>query len=879
MKSIFLFKKLGLLFRREKFNKELEEEMAYHRDQKAQDLESEGLSPESARQATNREFGNDLHLREQSQDVVTFWFETALQDFRFAFRQLLKNPGFALTVVTILSLGMAVSVAIFSFVDAALIKPIPYQNPSGLVGVYEYISSCHYCNLSYFDYLDWKKQNNTLASLDVYNRNGASLNASDGTIPVKRARVSDGFFRTLGIVPLLGRDFYEGEDLASAPRTVMLSYASWQKRFGGKKDILGQTVVLDDNPTTVVAVLPPDFHFAPAEPAEFWTTLHPSAGCDLRRGCHNLYGVGRLKDGISLQAVLTDLKGVAARLEKQYPDSNRDQGANVQSLTETIVGNFRPFLLMLLGGAALLLVIAGVNIASLLLVRSESRKREIAIRSALGAARNRLIRQFVTEGLVLVVIGSAFGLLFSYWGIRVLLQLIPENLLAATPFFYSLGLNFHSLLFAGLIALLAAALFSLTPTLRLSSPEMREGLAEGSRGSAGTTWRFLGSKLVVLELATAVVLLVAAGLLGKSLYLMLHVQLGLQPDHLATLQAAAPDKAYPKNPQQIELARRLATEISIIPGVKSVAFSSDLPINGWGDTTWIRILGRPWHGEHEEMAERDISAGYFTTIGAKLIRGRPFAENEDESKPLVAIINQSFVKKYFPDEDPLGKQLSRLSTPPVPIEVVGIVEDIKEGDIDTKNYPALYLPLNQNPDIYLNVAVRTSASEHAVIPSVIAAIHRVNPEIATSAGATMTDIIAGSPAAYMHRSSAWLIGGFAAFALLLGVVGLYGVVAYSVSQRTREIGVRMAIGAQPTAVYKLILKEAGFLTILGLGIGLACSIATSMLMKDLLFGVRAWDVLTLATVAIILAACSLLASYIPARRAASVDPVIALRAE
>ena len=880
MDSIVRFlRKLWIFVRREKFDRELEEEMAYHRGQKAQELQAEGMPSEAARHAARREFGNDMNLREQSRDIVGFWCETSLQDFRFAIRQLRKNPGFACTAVLMLALGMCASVSIFAFVNAALIEPLPYQNPSRLVGVYEMISQCPLCNLSYPDYLDWKERNKVFGSLDAYQHSGFMLNTPAGAQPARGVRVSDGFFRTLGITPVLGRDFYAGEDLLSAPRTVMLSYAAWQKRYGGKQDVLGQTVTLNGDPNVIIGVLPPDFHFAPAEPAEFWTTIHASSECDLRRSCHGLYGVARLKDGVSVQTALADVKSIAQQLEQQYPDSNRGQGANVMDLTEVIVGNIRPILMLLLSGAGLLLVIAGVNLASLLLVRSESRKREIAIRNALGAARIRLIRQFVTEGLALVVVGSALGLLSSFWAMQILTRLIPEDLLAQMPFLHGLGLNVHVLAFAGLISLLAAALFSLTPSLRLSLPEMREGLGEGSRGSAGTTWRRLGSKLVVLELATAVVLLVGAGLLGKSLYLLLHVDIGLQPDHLATLQLATPKSTYAKDEQIIALERQVVNRIASLPGVKSVGISSDLPVNGWGDTTWFRVLGRPWHGEHNEVPERDVSSDYFTTLGARLLRGRYFAEVEDASKPHVAIINQTFTKQYFPGEDPIGKHLSFLSDPPIPIEIVGIVEDIKEGQLDTENRPALYIPFNQSAGNYFNIAVRTSQAEQSLLPVLIATIHQINPDIATTAGTSMSDIIDHSPSAYMHRSSAWLVGGFAALALLLGVVGLYGVVAYSVSQRTREIGVRMAIGAQRSSVYRLILREAASLTSIGIAIGLVCSVAAATLMRGLLFGVRSWDIPTLAGVTVVLAISALLASYIPARRAASVDPVEALRAE
>jgi macrolide transport system ATP-binding/permease protein len=874
-----LLKKLQIYFGRQDFDRELREEMAFHLEQKAQTLQSRGLSPHDARYAARREFGNETHLSERSRDVVGLWFETTLQDFRFTLRQLRKNPGFAFTAVFMLALGLCASVAIFAFVDATLIKPLPYQHPERLVGVYEATPQCPLCNLSYPDYLDYKKLNKSFSSLDVYQKNSMMLNGAEGAESANVARVSDSFFHTLGVAPLLGRDFYSGEDLLSAPRTAMLSYAAWQKRYGGKPEVVGQTVILDEHPTTIIAVLPQDFHFAPAEPAEFWVALQAEGECDLRRSCHGLYGVARLQEGVSLEVAAQDAKSIAQQLAQLYPPSNAGQSAAVADLAGTIVGNIRPILFLLLAGAALLLVIAGVNIASLLLVRSESRKREIAIRNALGAARIRLVRQFVTEGLVLVVAGTAMGLLGSYWMMQILLRLIPADMLAQMPFLQGLGLNLRVLGFAAGIAALAAALFSITPTLRLAAPDVRAGLAEGSRGSAGNTWRRLGAKLVVLELATAVVLLVSAGLLGKSLYLLLHVNLGLQPENLATLQVSAPKSAYPKNPDIIALTRKVMSEVSRLPGVKSVGISTDLPVNGWGNTSWFRVIGRPWHGEHHEVAERDVSPDYFNALGAKLIRGRYFKEDEDGAKPHVVIINQTMVREYFPGEDPIGKELTYITHDVVPIEIVGIVEDIEEGQPDSQNHSAMYIPFNQGPGRYFNLVVRTAQDERAIFPALDSTIHQINRGMVMISPATMTQIIHDSPSAYIHRSSAALIGGFAATALLLGVVGLYGVVAYSVSQRTREIGVRIAIGAQRSSVYRLVLQEASHLVFLGVGVGLLLAVAASSGMKAVLFGVRAWDPATLAAVAVVLSVAALAASFIPARRAARVDPVEALRAE
>ena len=803
-----------------------------------------------------------------------------LQDLRYALRQLRKSPGFAGTAILVLTLGISASVSIFGFVDAALIKPLPYASPNRLVEVTESVPMIPRADLSYPDYLDWKRLNQVFSSMDVYNGTGYLMRTPTGTEPVPGIRVSDGFFHTLGITPMLGRDFYTGEDLPAASRTVILSYATWQKRYAGRKDVVGETVTLSGIPHTIVGVLPQDFQFAPRGSAEFWTTLHASDPCALRRSCHNFTGIGRLKDGLSVEAALANMKSIARQLEIQYPNDNRGQGASVLPLSEAIVTDIRPILLVLFSGAGLLLVIACANVSSLLLVRSEVRKREIAVRGALGASRARLIRQFITEGLVLVAAGTLLGLVVAAGAMQILTRLISKDMMASMPYLSGLGMNSHVLLFAGAVSVFAAALFSLPPIVRLPLTKLREGLTEGGRGYAGTLWRRFGSNLVVVELAIAVILLVGAGLLGKSFYRLLHVEVGFQPDHLATVQVALSGASYPKDEQIVAAERQIISRIASLPGVQSVGISSVLPVSFNGNTTWIRIVGQPYNGEHNEVNQRDVSSAFFTTLRAKLLRGRYFSDAEDASKPSVVIINQALARKYFPGQDPIGKKLGDTDLSPKSItEIIGVVEDVKDGALDSEIWPAVYYPFNQNTDTYFSLIVRTSQAEQSLLPTLITAIHEIDPGIGTMNETTMIDRINDSPTAYLHRSSAWLVGGFASVALLLGVVGLYGVIAYSVNQRTREIGVRMALGAQRSSVYQLIMKEAGWLAGVGISAGILCSIGAATLIRGLLFGVRSWDAATLAAVAAVLAISALVASYIPARRAAKVDPMVALRYE
>ncbi|HEX5233849.1 MAG TPA: ABC transporter permease [Silvibacterium sp.] len=873
------FRKFRFLAGRETFNRELEEEMTFHRAQAEKELIADGMSPEEAHFAAQRQFGNDARLRDHSQRITSLWFETSMQDMRFAIRQLRKNPGFAVTAIVILTLGIAASIAIFSFVDAALIKPLPYKNPSRLAILFETTRLGPRFHLSYPDYLDWKRDNTVFESLDVFDPNGFIMRSPAGPQDVDGSSVSAGFFRTLGVTPILGRDFHPDEDQPAAPRSALISYAAWQRRFGGRNDVIGQSVNLDGNPTTIIGVLPRDFHFAPAEPVDFWASERSTGGCEKRRSCHNLFGIARLKPGVTFAAAFADIKTIAQNLERQYPESNRDQHAFMMFLTDFIVGDIRPILLVLLSGAALLLLIAAVNVSSLLLVRSERRKREIAVRGALGASRARLIRQFITEGVVLALSAGVLGTALAYVIMQLFLRLIPTDMLASMPYLHQIGLTFRVLVFAALITLAAGVLFSLLPAVRISLSDLREGLSENSRSSSGTVWRHFGANLVVTELTLAVVLLVGAGLLGKSFYRLLHVDTGLQIDHLAIMQIAASGDSYKSDQQLINLERELQARLSTLPGVKSVALTGHLPLGDGDGTTELRIIGRAYHGENNEVAIRKVSANYFSTLQARLVRGRYFADDEDESRPKVAIINQQLARQYFAGQNPLGMQVSLGTDDPKPMQVIGVINDIQEGQLDAAPRAAIYPPFNQDPPSYFGLVMRTSQREDSLLSSAEDVIHRIGPALAVSYAVTMKQRVHDSPSASLHRSSAWLVGGFAALALLLSVVGLYGVIAYSVSQRTREIGVRIALGAPRSSVYRLILGEAGRLAIAGIGAGLLCSLAATMLIRKLLFDVQVWDVTILASVGLVLAAAGLLASYFPARRAASINPTEALHTE
>lgn len=865
------------LFRKQRVEKLLDDEVRACVEMIADEKIAAGQSASEARRSAVTEFGAIEQVKQAVRDRrAGLGADLLWQDARFGLRQLWRNPGFAVTAIVILALGIGSSVAIFAFVDAALIKPLPYKDPNRLVILFESIPLGPRFHLSYPDYLDWKRGNKVFSSLEVYSPNGFMMKTVDGLRKTDGASVSAGFFRTLGVKPALGRDFYDGEDRAETPRTAMISYSAWQKRYGGSEKVLGQALVLDGETYTVIGVLPRDFSFAPAEPAEIWAIQKAGNTC---RGCHGLFGVARLKDGETFSAAFADITTIAQNLAKQYPDSNRDQAAFMLPLAEVVVGDIRPILIVVLCGAGMLLMIASLNIASLLLVRSESRRREMAVRGALGASPRRLVAQFIIEGTMLAVIGCAIGVALAQQGMQMLALLVPKGMMASMPFLHGLGLNVRVTLFAGVLAVFAAALFALTPILRFRFTEIRDGLAEGGRAAAGVMWRRFGANLVVIELAIAMILLVGAGLLGKSFYRLLHTDIGMQPDHIATIHVQAQFEKYGKPEQQVALVREILRRVESLPGVKSAGVTTKMPIEDADWTTGFIIVGHPDDGKNKEVAIRFVSAGYMTTLKTSLLSGRYFTDDEDSSKPGVVIINHELAKQYFAGEDPIGKQLAYDAHDKTRTLVVGVINDIQEGQLDAKPRSAMYLPFYQRPNNGFAVLARTTQDDRSILPTLTSTISSVDGSMAIYEPMTMGEKIHDAPVTYLHRSSSWLMGGFAGMALLLSVVGLYGVISYSVSQRTREIGVRMALGAQRSSVYRLILFEAIRLIAAGVALGLIGAVGAASLIRKLLFGVQAWDGMTLATVAGLLTCVALLATFLPAHRAAAANPMDALRAE
>ncbi|WP_419804803.1 ABC transporter permease [Terriglobus sp.] len=808
-------------------------------------------------------------------------FDETLQDARFAFRQLRSRPGFTATVMLMLALGFGASAAIFAFVDAALIRPLPYPDPQQLVWTTETVERMGPANLSWQDYQDWQRSARSFSSFAVWRYAGYLLQNGDGIVASPAIRVSANFLQTLRLAPALGRDFQPADNLPGAGKVAMLTYGVWQQQYGGDAELVGKTIRLDGEPHEVIGILPQGFQFAPRGRLQILTALRPDAGgCEARRTCHSLRGVARLKDGVSVAQADQEVKSIAARLEKLYPASNLGQGGMAMPLAEEVVGELRPTLYTLLGGAVLLFAIGSLNVASLLLGRSEHRSREIALRGALGATRARLVRQFVVESFTLVLAGATGGLLSAMSIVRLLFVLIPKDMRDRMPFLAEVRLSRNTLLFVAAEVLLVAFVFACVPLLRLSFSKLQSSLVDGSNGSGSLSWRRVGSQIVVLEVATAVVLLVSAGLLSRSLFRMLHVDMGFRTDHLATLRVTTPSAVFKTDADKLAIQQQVAERFRRIPGVTSVAFGQQLPAVYNGNTDWIRFVGKPYNGKHNEVNQRTASPAYFDTLGVKMLQGRAFTGDDTLGKQRLVIINRKLAEQYYPGEDPLGKQFGDTDLSPASLRlIVGVVENLHEGAPDDDVWPAEYEPAYQQVDSGTEYAVRVAGAEAAMLPQLVTAVHSVSRDLGVSDEVTMDDMIHDSQSSTVHRAAAWLVGAFALTALVLCAIGLYGVVMYSVSLRTREIGIRMALGSPRMTIYQLILREATLLSMAGVITGLLLAVGTAKVLRSMLFQVSAYDPATLAGVALLVLFCSLAAGLLPAHRAATLDPMDSLRTE
>jgi putative ABC transport system permease protein len=806
---------------------------------------------------------------------------TLLQDLRYASRLLAKNPSFTLIAVLTLALGIGANTAIFTVVNAVLLRPLDFRDASRVVLVAEK-SAYPTVSTSYQNYVDWRDQSHSFESLEGTRGTTITLTGAGEPERLNARMATAPLFPLLGVNAILGRTFLAEEDRAGGAPVVVLGYGLWQRRFGGSHDILGKSITLDSQPYTVVGVLPRGFELL--QPADVFLPFTPWAKTlpDDRNWHPGIFVIGRLKEGISREQGRTEMVAITKRLEEQYPIYNTGTSADVVGLQEQLVKNVRPALLLLLGAVAAVLLIACVNVANLLLARAAAREREVAIRTSMGASRWRVTRQLITESLLLSLSGGVLGLFFAWASLGPLLKLSA----ASVPAIFTVSLDRWVLFFTLAASIVTGLLFGTVPALRTAKLDLRETLNEGSRGStSGPGHRRIRGALVAAEIAMSMLLLVGAGLLLRSFSRLQDVPPGFQADHLLVADIPLSQTAYAKPERRFELFDRLVERAKSLPGVRSAGAASFLPVSGGGGLLHFNINGRPPKSPHDYTATgyRTITPNYFETLGMPLVQGRFFTAADTEKAPAVVVINAAMVRTYFPGENPLGKRLQVGATPEsdVPwMEVVGVVGDVRQGlDLDPK--AEMYLPYRQAdtvlPVFQLSIVLRTAEDprlQSSALRSALAEIDSNQPLVRVR---TMEENMAATVA--QPRFRAWLIGIFAGLALVLAGVGVYGVMSYTVTQRTSEIGIRVTLGAQPEDVFRIIVREGLRLALAGVGVGILAALALTRMLQSFLYGVSAYDPLTFGGVALILTFVALAASFFPARRATLVDPMIALRYE
>lgn len=810
-----------------------------------------------------------------------------LQDLRYAFRMLLKSPGFTVVVILTLALGIGANTAIFSVINGVLLHPLPYPHPQQLVQLHETNTTWgkdSWGSSSGPDFNDWLAQSHSFSGLAAYFGSGLNLTGGNEPQRIRSLTVSSDFFRILGAHAALGRLLDAADFKAGAPRVVVLSDTLWRRTFGADPAIIGKNLQLSGQVYTVVGVASRDFVSLGEE--QLWTPLVPDDPTLQDRGSHWLSVIGRLKPGVSIASANSDLEVIAARLQKQYPDSNSTRGVRADSTEELRVQNIRPALLILLAAVGFVLLMACVNVANLLLARATTRKKEISVRLAIGASRSRLIRQLLTESVALSAIGGAVGLALAWAGTPALLSLAPENMLASAG---PIHIGLRVLLFTGVLSLLAGLLFGLVPALQAGRVDLNSVLKDsGSRSGSAAEGARLKSSLIVFEIAAAMLLLAGGGLMLRSFASLLRVAPGFDPHNVLTMQLYVPSTTSAQVPARLASIREMLHGIRNLPGVLSASSIVYLPFTGNNVNGDFAISGRPApkpeQGQEAEM--RIVNANYLSTMRVPILRGRDLNEQDDASGAAVAVINRTLADRYFPHHDAMGQSVSFWDGSNHWLRIVGIAGDTHQFGFSEPPRPSIYFCMSamKSADLSqfmslepLSFVVRTSSAPDASAKPVIAAIHSVDPQMPVSEVLPMESLISQSVA--QPRLASTLLGVFAALALVLAAIGLYGVMAYVVTQRTHEIGIRMALGANRAAVLKMILSQGIMLTLIGLALGVIGAFALTRFMSSLLFGVAATDPLTFIAVALILLIVSAAACYIPARRAMRVDPIVALRYE
>ncbi|HEX6729405.1 MAG TPA: ABC transporter permease [Pyrinomonadaceae bacterium] len=813
--------------------------------------------------------------------------ETLLQDIRFGLRMLIRSPSVSIVATIALALGIGANTAIFSVVNAVLLRPLPFNDSQSLFAVFETVldRGLERGSHSYPNFFDLRSQNTVFERIACYHSSDHVMTGRGEPARLRGSVVSADLFPLLGTPPLLGRTFISEDDQpGQTSRAVILSEQLFQKRFNADASILNQPITLDGNSYTVVGVMPRSFEFPiQNEPVDLWTTIAIDASgtspVTEQRGAHFLRAIARLKPGVTATQAQAEITTIAARLEQQYPDTNTRRGLRLEPSLNAIVGNVRPALLILLGAVSCVLLIACANVANLLLARAMGRHKEMAIRSALGAGRTRIIRQLLTESILLSVVGGAIGLLLAVWWSDLLIALGKEDI----PRAVHVGIDWRVLGFTFAVSVLTGIIFGLFPALHSTKTELTESLKEGGRTSgAGSSRNRIRGALVVAEVAIAVVLLVAAGLLLQSLWRLQQVNPGLQPDNVLTFNVSLPDVRYSYD-QQIQFFQDMRGRLSALPGVKSVSSVMPLPLSGDRFSISFKVDGRPVAPKDEPSADfYAIDTGYFQTMGIPLVKGRDFNQHDQRKSAPVVIVTESFARQFFPGEDPIGRRIepgiSTIENEDSPMrEIVGVVGDVKHRGLNVEPRASYYVPLTQIPFTQMAGVVKTTTEPKSLTSAVTKEIAAMDKDLPLFDVKTMDEYLATVVAA--PRFNTTLLSIFATVALVLTIVGLYGVMSYSVAQRTNEIGIRLALGAQTSDVLKMVVKQGITLVVIGLSIGLLTAVVLMRVVSGLLFGVTARDPFTFAFVALLLATIALLACLVPAWHATRVDPMEALRCE
>jgi len=854
---------------------EIDEELRFHLEMQTAQNIAAGMTPEEAHRRARRSFGNVQTVREECRSARGASLgETTIQDIRFGLRMLWKNPGFAIVAVLTLALGIGANTAIFSLVNAVMLRPPPFPEHRRLVFLSEKSRHMDDMSISYPNLLDWQKQNQVFEGIAGFRGQTFHITGKERPERVEGYSVSATFFSVLRVTPLHGRVFGPDEDKPGAPLVVVLSEGLWQRRFGSDLSILNKPILLDGESFTVVGIMPRSFQFP--RTVEFWTPLglnYAQEAWKARANHPGIYGLARLKAGTSLEQANAEMQTIASRLAQEYPDTNTGTGVTLMSLRERMVRQARPALILLLGSVLFVLLIACANLANLLLARSAARQKEFAIRVAVGAARSRIVRQLLSESLVLALLGGLFGLVAAAWGIRILNQIIPAEVREAIL----INLDAKVLVFTFWIAILSGVAFGLIPALQASRPNLSNSLKEGGPGAGeGRTRHRLRHTLVVSEISLALVLLIGACLLIRSFGRTQAISPGIDTENVVAMSFSLPKYRYPEPQQKQNFFNELLQRTSRLPGVKGASLTTTT-LGGWQMGYHVAGQPQPPRGQGDLCDYNAVSPDHFKVMGISLLRGRVFSDADNEHAQRVAIIDEKLANKFWRNSDPLGHKIEIGGDTNESAIIVGVVGHVKNYGVDQASREEIYLPAGQHVQPSMHLVIKTTTPMAELAGTMRGVVQAIDPDMPVTALRTMDSILGENIAP--RRITMLLLTVFSGLAVTLAVVGIYGIMAYSISQRTREIGVRMALGARAQDVLKLMLKQGSRLIIIGIGVGSIAGFGLTQFMGRLLFEVKATDPITYLSMPLLLAAVALLACYLPARRAAKVDPIVALRHE